>query len=471
MGYRARRFVKRNRLGVAAATLIFLSLAAGLAASLWQSREAQAARELAEQRYRDVRELANALLDDIDGLLLTVPGATHARRALVERALGYLEGLAADGDDDPFLLLELGAGHERIAEILGSPYEPNLGDLPGATRQAERALELRQRAAVLRPDHTEVRLGLASSQLLLAALAYATSEDLVGLKDTSAEVIAQLEPLMLEPTARAEAARSLVFAVNLNGDAHNSLQDFAAAAERHRQALEVVQTQLAEGDRTDAFWRRVKAITEMKLAHAEWWLEADPEAVIASMQGALEELEQLNREDPGNARIMRLLAHAHANVVNVVAFERDIGEALPFAKRTIELGEQLMAVDPSNAQARRDTAGWQRMARNLYETGQYWDEADREVQRALESYQTLMREAPGNRSLQADWEFTQCERAIGLLRGWEAGHRAGAYGDTQRCAALAPCMAVLPTVEAGSPPQPREVDRYERLRNLYMSCG
>ena len=46
--YRASKFVKRNTIGVLAATLIFLSLIGGIAATLWQSRQTQKEKEKAE---------------------------------------------------------------------------------------------------------------------------------------------------------------------------------------------------------------------------------------------------------------------------------------------------------------------------------------------------------------------------------------------------------------------------------------
>lgn len=54
--YVARKFVRRNRLAVSAAAVLFLSLAAGIAGTLWQAHIARAQRANAEQRFNDVRQ-------------------------------------------------------------------------------------------------------------------------------------------------------------------------------------------------------------------------------------------------------------------------------------------------------------------------------------------------------------------------------------------------------------------------------
>jgi eukaryotic-like serine/threonine-protein kinase len=67
-GYRARKFIKRNRLGVAAASLIALSMVSGIAVTAWQARIARGAQQYAEtqranaeaQRQRAEAALARA---------------------------------------------------------------------------------------------------------------------------------------------------------------------------------------------------------------------------------------------------------------------------------------------------------------------------------------------------------------------------------------------------------------------------
>jgi serine/threonine-protein kinase len=94
--YRAIRFIQRNRVAVAAACLLLLSLAAGLAASSWQATRAR--------RERDRAEAALRRSEDVTALLIGLfeaarPGAASAdtatSRAILQQGvtrIGELEG-------------------------------------------------------------------------------------------------------------------------------------------------------------------------------------------------------------------------------------------------------------------------------------------------------------------------------------------------------------------------------------------
>ena len=471
-GYRAVRFVRRNRLAVAGSALLLLSLAGGLAASLWQARQAESARALAEQRYRDVRSLASTFITDIDAALLTVPASTAARRLLVERALAYLDGLAADGTDDPGLLLDLGTGYERIAEIHGSPYEANLGDLDAARVQAERARALYAAARRLAPDSEPARLGEARVRLLLAALDEARSGIDGGALAEIEQVLADIDAPGRAPASLSlDHAQVLQAALNQAGVALFAQQRFAEAEAAHRRALTICEEALPRADGEAArVWRRSEAVSRLRLATAGWWNDQPPATVLAEARRAVAAFEALLADEPGNARLMRQVAAVNATLTSIVAYEEDAVEALPSIRRTIELAARLVETDPRNAQLRRDAANWQMLAFELFSTGQNWTEAARYAEAAFGYFESLMRDEPQNRSHRNRWEHARCAFAIGLLRGHESGFAADVYAPDRICDGLAPCMAVLDRVQGELPPPTRDVDRYDRLRALSGRC-
>ena len=94
ISYRAAKFVQRNKLGVAAAILLLLTLVGGIIATSWQARRAsmqeqraRAEQARAERRFNDVRKLANRVLFDYHDAIKSLPGATKARELLVKDAL------------------------------------------------------------------------------------------------------------------------------------------------------------------------------------------------------------------------------------------------------------------------------------------------------------------------------------------------------------------------------------------------
>jgi len=89
--YRTVKFISRHRVGVIAAALIVLSLVGGLAVALWQAREADRQRQLAQRHFDDVRRLASSLIFEVQDSIENVPGTLLTRELLVKRALEYVE--------------------------------------------------------------------------------------------------------------------------------------------------------------------------------------------------------------------------------------------------------------------------------------------------------------------------------------------------------------------------------------------
>lgn len=132
--YVARKFVGRNRVPVIAAAVLLLSLAAGVAGTLWQARVAQQQRAEAEQRFNDARRLANYLLFDLYDSVGKVPGTMPVQADMAQRALEYLDRLAASKNNDPGLRQELAEGYLKLGTVFGRRL--GLGDRLGDTSRA-----------------------------------------------------------------------------------------------------------------------------------------------------------------------------------------------------------------------------------------------------------------------------------------------------------------------------------------------
>jgi eukaryotic-like serine/threonine-protein kinase len=95
---------------VAAAAAILVTLIGGVIGTTWQARvartqaqRAQQAQARAEQRFSQVRQLANSLIFDYHDAIKDLPGATPVRVRLVRDALSYLNTLAQEAEGDPSL--------------------------------------------------------------------------------------------------------------------------------------------------------------------------------------------------------------------------------------------------------------------------------------------------------------------------------------------------------------------------------
>jgi hypothetical protein len=163
IGYRAAKFIQRNRAVTAAAALVFLSLLGGLVAASWQAHRAKAEKARAERRFNDVRRLAHSVLFDYHDAIKDLPGATRVRERLVKDALTYLDSLATEASGDPGLQRELAAAYERVGDVRGQLYGANLGDRAGAMESYGKALRIRESLVAAAPRDVQNRRDVASS--------------------------------------------------------------------------------------------------------------------------------------------------------------------------------------------------------------------------------------------------------------------------------------------------------------------
>lgn len=170
VGYVLKRLAARNRAAVAIAGASLVAILAALGVALWQRQVAVGAQARAEQRFSEVRQLANTLIFKIHDVVTPLPGSTPVRRTIVDEAIAYLERIEADSSGDESLQLELVAAYRQIGSILGDPSRPNLGDRQGALKQYERARALVLPLATA-PHATRAALvSLVDTNLLIASV-------------------------------------------------------------------------------------------------------------------------------------------------------------------------------------------------------------------------------------------------------------------------------------------------------------
>ena len=162
-GYRASRFVRRNKALVGSMAAVGLALTLGLGMSLWQAREARRERQAAERRFELARRVAASLLYEVHDQIEDLAGSTKARELLLRRSLEYLDALSKEASTNPKLQRDLANAYLRAAMLQGVPGVSNLGD-PGAARASLRkATALLEAALVSDSRSPQIRLDLAKT--------------------------------------------------------------------------------------------------------------------------------------------------------------------------------------------------------------------------------------------------------------------------------------------------------------------
>jgi serine/threonine protein kinase len=153
--YRARKFVRRYWVPVTASAVAVIGLSTGLYLA---NRE----RSIAEQRFLQVRQLANKVFD-IDVAIRNTPGTTKARQLIVSTSLEYLQKVGAEARGDKDLALEIGSAYVQLAHVQGVPVNSNLGQFASADESLRKADELVE--SVLKSDPRNRKALLTSATI------------------------------------------------------------------------------------------------------------------------------------------------------------------------------------------------------------------------------------------------------------------------------------------------------------------
>jgi serine/threonine-protein kinase len=167
-GYVAGRFAWRHRRGLALAGAAFVLLGATSVVTTLSYWRAETARSEAEARFADARGAANYMIRDLLPRLEAVPG-TLALRAETAAAAGvYLDRLAASAESSDAVRIETAGGLLQLAQHLGAPGRPNLGQPDRADADLGRADALL--APLRAPEARRLRARVLLERVRLAAV-------------------------------------------------------------------------------------------------------------------------------------------------------------------------------------------------------------------------------------------------------------------------------------------------------------
>lgn len=353
VAYRCRKYVLRHKVGVAAATLVFLSLLTGIVLTMREARIARANQLRAEQRFNDVRTLANSLMFDIHDSIKDLPGATPARKLLVQRALKYLDSLATEAGSDPSLQRELAVAYERIGDVQGHPFNANLGDMAGALVSYRKALAIRESLAKSNGNREEDQLGL-SNDFERVGLCLQGSGDYNGALENFRKAFALFEHIAAmnpSPESKERLAGGYFTIAQCQAD----LGDFAGALGNYRQSAAI--REAITGDS-----RSLHARIQMRLAGVYAYMSQilehreDHERAIEMQRKAGVILSNLSASDPTNAAYREYLNENHYWTGVHLQRKGDLTQASLSYRQALAGFAALSLADPKEFRARRFAA-------------------------------------------------------------------------------------------------------------------
>jgi non-specific serine/threonine protein kinase/serine/threonine-protein kinase len=378
--YRASKFVNRNKLGVAAAALILLTLIGGIIATGWQAHVARVERARAERRFDQVRTLVHTMIFDYNDAIGSLPGSTAVRKRLVGDALAYLDSLTQEAGGDHLLQLELARAYSRIGDVQGRNAAANLGDTKGAQASYSKALTILQSLVSLEPKNVDVRHDLAMSYVRMGEVNMILGNSTEALKNYR-QALPLFEDLHASDPADSEFQAVLAYVHRLLGqvlgvpgvasvgDKKGALAELQKAATLYealpveRPAANVRPFALLFDKKNDL------SLIYDELADVSWAAGQHAESIEYERK-AVVLMEARLAEDPLNPITRRNLAIDYANLGGSLLTSGDTQEALPLYRKSLDVEEKLASEDPNNLNARKDVAiGYRNLAKALLATG------------------------------------------------------------------------------------------------------
>jgi non-specific serine/threonine protein kinase/serine/threonine-protein kinase len=357
LNYRAGKFIRRNKAGAAATLLIMIAISGGVAATIREARIAAANQRRAESRFNDVRKLAGALMFEIHDSIASLPGATSARKLIVQRSLEYLDGLSRESAGDVSLQRELANAYERIGLVQGDPQGSNLGDIDGARESLAKALDIRlkivQAAAAqgVSADPVADQIALTASYREMCAFharylsSIGTALEYCRQARNTAEALYKSDPrnlLVVTELAKADEATGTVYGQNsTSGNAGDSY----AALENHQKALDLV-GELSRAHPEDlnlSSWQGNLSI----LTADDLFEIGRVSQAIPLYQQATQAFEALTRQS-NNSTYEDSLELAYQRMGDMLLVAGHFEQSLPYYRKQLKVTLTMVAADPKS---------------------------------------------------------------------------------------------------------------------------
>jgi serine/threonine protein kinase/tetratricopeptide (TPR) repeat protein len=342
--YRLRKFLGRNTVASAAVAASIVVLLGATAVTAWQARQAAVARTAAQERFGQVRRLANLVIFDYHDAISKLSGSTAVRAKMLSDALVYLDGLSAERSGDSDLMREVAAAYEKIGGVQGGDESLGiLGRTDAAAESYRKALQIRESLVAASPENVDDMFALA--------VAYRNVGDVIGAQGDFPGRLANYEKaielhervIKLQPS-RVEFADGLAAAYYDLGYGLDQAGDAAKAEPAYMRAIDVWTTAPAKpkGGLLSKAHKFLGSLRDRRGQHSE---------ARANFQESLN-LDLANLEaDPLNMQARLDLSTSYINFANSLIRTKEFAEAAAYCAKSLEIRRKVAAEDPANVRA------------------------------------------------------------------------------------------------------------------------
>jgi len=399
LGYRARKFVRRNKAGALAAAAIVVTLLTATAITTWQARVARRERDNAQRRFGQVRQLANKVLFDYHDQVVKLSGSVSLRQQMIKDALQYLDNLAIEGGSDVGLQREVAAAYQKVGDVQGNPYQSNIGDIEGALDSYHKALRIRESLLAKQPADADLRRELAKNHEAIGDILW-TKGDYAGSATDYRETLRIYGEVSNGGTGTVEdgygTARTRVRigqALSRSGDTAGALESFRLGLAKYEEV-----TALAPEVKK---YRRGKGSAFLKVGDM-LAQSGDLYSALDNHRKALALWSQLSADEPLHAGLKRDVVIATSKIASDLEQLNELKGALEAAKQAASMQEGLLSADPKNAQFTSELGSYYVAMGSVEGKMKNFRAALDSLRKGLGILQELARSSPQNADLRRD---------------------------------------------------------------------
>lgn len=402
LSYRAKKFIQRNKVGVAAAVLLVLTLLGGIIGTTWQAVAAKRERVRAERRFGDVRKLANSFLFEFHDSVKDLAGATPARELVVKRALEYLDSLSQEAGNDFSLQQDLATAYEKVGDVQGDPYTASLGDTASALDSYRKSLIIREKLATVASTNPVIRNQLAASYFKVGSMNWLQGK-LDEAVDNQQKAIKINEELIASDPSNIDWQIELARNYAYFGDTLAEKGNLEEALASENKSLAMRQELLTTSTDNESRKKRTQELgsSYIKLGDVLWRSGKIAET-LENYGKAVKILEPLLAENPADDDIHSRLEGTYQRLGEVLRRNKEFTQALEYFEKSIKIDELQVLADPANAVARRNLMGeYVSLGITLSDMEKY-PEAVKSYRKALEIASALTAADPHNQQALSD---------------------------------------------------------------------
>lgn len=393
--YRFSKFVRRHRQGVIAGALVSVLILTISGVAIWQSITANRERAKAEQRFEQVRKLANIVLFEYHDGIAKLPGATAMREKMVKDSLAFLDNLSAENIENVELQRDIAKAYQKIGDIQGGSDTGNLGKTNDALQSYQKAIAMQEKIVSINSANVEDTAVLGNLNLDIG-LQQRSVGDLNGAEKSLQNALNIFSTLPTDFKTQSNLAKTFWNIASLQTAQNNldgSLKNYGKAVELYEK--------LAVEDATNKRHLRNVALTNKNIGSVLQLL-GQKEKALQHFEKSLAIDAENAKNNPNDVSARLDLSFTYGTIASALRDAKDFQRAIENHQNAIEIREEVFNNDPKNVFAENAVArGFQEFGRT-YLANQKYLEAETNFSKAQKIFQKMSDADVGNLTKKAN---------------------------------------------------------------------